>query len=155
MTQDTPPNPSSSSLAASPVSRRDFLSLAWKGLLGLSSLLGLGGLGRFLSYQPNPAPPTQFDLGPVELLPTDGILVIERAQAALFSTADGFQAISLVCPHLGCEVEAHEDGFACPCHGSRFHLDGSLLKGPANRPMRALRLEIDPNGHLLLDTSES
>lgn len=140
---------------AKPISRHDFLSLAWKGLLGLSSVLGLGGLGRFFSYQPNPSPSTQFDLGPVDLLPTEGILVVEQAQAALFSTADGFQAISLVCPHLGCEVEVHEDGFACPCHGSRFNLDGSLQKGPADRPMRFLRLEIDANGHLILDTSES
>ena len=38
------------------------------------------------------------------------------------------------CPHLGCALRWNEaeHSWDCPCHGSRFHEDGTLLDGPAN-----------------------
>ncbi len=136
------------------INRRDFFALAWKGLLTLSGALGLAGLWRFLSYQPNPAPPTLFDLGPLNNLATDVIITVPEAQAALLPTEQGYKAVSLVCPHLGCLVEAKKDGFICPCHGSEFNLDGTLRKGPADQPLTPLQLEITEDGHWILDTSE-
>ena len=135
------------------LSRRDFLNLAWKGLLGLSGLLGLAGLCRFFSYQPYPAPARLFDLGPVPDIPVGTRIEVPAAQAILVSTEQGLQAFSLICPHLGCEVEANSEGFLCPCHGSRFNADGSLKKGPASQPLRPLRLEVSEEGHLILDIS--
>ena len=39
------------------------------------------------------------------------------------------------CTHLGCELtwNPDEESWDCPCHGSRFGADGSLLDGPAQR----------------------
>jgi nitrite reductase/ring-hydroxylating ferredoxin subunit len=135
------------------LSRRNFLNLAWKGLLGLSGLLGLAGLCRYFSYQPYPAPAKLFDLGPVPDIPVGTRIEVPAAQAILVSTEEGLKAFSLICPHLGCEVETDAEGFVCPCHGSRFNEDGSLKKGPASEPLRPLRLEVSKEGHLILDIS--
>jgi len=44
------------------------------------------------------------------------------------------------CSHLGCSVALNQDAksFDCPCHGSRFHLDGTVLHGPAASPLSHL-----------------
>lgn len=41
--------------------------------------------------------------------------------------------VDTTCPHLGCEVNwnAAERSWDCPCHGSRFDVDGHVLEGPA------------------------
>ncbi len=52
-------------------------------------------------------------------------------------------AYSAVCPHLGCVVQWNNDEktFDCPCHGSRFSCDGSVINGPAESGLSALSNE--------------
>jgi len=44
------------------------------------------------------------------------------------------------CSHLGCPVGLNEKekSFDCPCHGSRFRLDGQRFAGPAPGPLSHL-----------------
>lgn len=135
--------------------RRDFLGWLGRGMLGLSGLLGFLGLGRYLGYQPDPPPQAVFDLGPASQYPPGTSTPLPEAQAVLLSSGSAYRAISLVCPHLGCLVQQEGQEYACPCHGSRFALDGSLLNGPADQPLRQLNVEVASNGHLLLDTRAS
>ena len=39
------------------------------------------------------------------------------------------------CPHVGCKVVFNEveKTWDCPCHGSRFSLDGKCINGPSNK----------------------
>jgi glycine/D-amino acid oxidase-like deaminating enzyme/nitrite reductase/ring-hydroxylating ferredoxin subunit len=49
----------------------------------------------------------------------------------------GLHGVSLRCTHLGCLVRFNqaERSWDCPCHGSRFDVDGSVLEGPATQPL--------------------
>jgi Rieske Fe-S protein len=60
------------------------------------------------------------------------------------------KVIAINCSHLGCSValNASAQSFDCPCHGSRFHLDGTVLHGPAAYPLSNLSWQqdsTDPN----------
>ncbi|KAF0108114.1 MAG: Rieske (2Fe-2S) iron-sulfur domain [Anaerolineaceae bacterium] len=134
------------------LSRRDFLKLASQGLLAVSGLLGLGMIARFLGYQTDPPPPTEFDLGPAAGYPVGTRTPVPQVPALLIHTEAGFSALSLACTHLGCTLEPAADGFACPCHGSRFDADGKVTHGPAAKALIPLRVEQDDQGRVILYT---
>ena len=134
------------------VSRRDFLQLTRNGILWLSATLGLGGLLRFLDYDANPAPKTEFDLGSIIDYPPGSRTLLANVPAMLFHTENGFRAMSLTCTHLGCTVEQDGDGYICPCHGSHFDKDGKLMHGPAAKSLASLRVEILEDDRLILHT---
>jgi Rieske Fe-S protein len=47
---------------------------------------------------------------------------------------DHFHIVSAVCTHLQCIVHWNNEEISwdCPCHGSRFTIDGKVMNGPAN-----------------------
>ena len=47
-------------------------------------------------------------------------------------------AVSAICTHAGCSMDysAGPQVLDCPCHGSQFSIDGRVVRGPANRPLR-------------------
>jgi len=134
------------------VTRRDFLKLARAGFLYLSGAVAFGGLLRFLDFDPNPAPKTTCDLGPAANYPPNSRTLLADPPAMLLHTKSGFAALSLVCTHLGCTVEANAKGFACPCHGSHFDPNGNVTHGPAMKPLTSLRIEITDDNNLILHT---
>ena len=135
------------------ISRRDFLKLARNGFLYLSGALTFGGLLRFLSYTPAPEQKTEFDLGSVDQYPLGSRTSIPDIPALLIHTESGFTALSLTCTHLGCTLEPNENGFACPCHNSAFYANGSLMHGPAVKPLQVLRIEITDDGNIKVFTA--
>ncbi|MBI5950167.1 MAG: ubiquinol-cytochrome c reductase iron-sulfur subunit [Chloroflexi bacterium] len=134
------------------LSRRDFLKLTRDGFLYLSGAMVFVGFLRFLDYDPNPAPKTEFDLGSAESYPLGSRTVLAEIPAILTHTESGFSALSLVCTHLGCTVENDADGFACPCHNSRFDAEGRVTRGPAVERLTILRVEVTEDNHLILHT---
>lgn len=74
-----------------------------------------------------------------DLAPGEGAVVRHGLdKAAAYRDADGvLHAVSARCTHLGCLVRfnAAETSWDCPCHGSRFDVDGAVLEGPAVRPL--------------------
>lgn len=57
------------------------------------------------------------------------------------TTENNNEAISLSCTHQGCTVKRQGNGqFLCPCHGSLFAADGTVLSGPAKQDLPRLQV---------------
>ncbi|MEU7059716.1 FAD-dependent oxidoreductase [Streptomyces sp. NPDC046197] len=71
--------------------------------------------------------------------PGEGAVVrADGERIAVHRDDDGHpHALSARCTHLGCLVSfnAAERAWECPCHGSRFDIDGKVIQGPATRPL--------------------
>ncbi len=76
--------------------------------------------------------PDELGVGAGTVRRVDGRLV------AVSRGGDGrLHSVSAVCTHLGCVVRwnSAERSWDCPCHGSRFDADGTVLEGPALRDL--------------------
>jgi cytochrome b6-f complex iron-sulfur subunit len=56
----------------------------------------------------------------------------------------GFVALYGVCTHLGCLPKwvPTNQRFECPCHGSKYELDGKYIEGPAPRSLDRFKTTI-------------
>lgn len=67
------------------------------------------------------------------------LLRSKQGMLAVYRAEDGrVHARSAVCTHLGCNVRWNdaERTWDCPCHGSRFDIDGTVLNGPATAALK-------------------
>ena len=73
-----------------------------------------------------------------------GIVKIDGEKTGAYRDESGqLHLVSTTCSHLGCTVKWNdaERSWDCPCHGSRFSYDGSVLDGPAVHPLKKLDAE--------------
>jgi len=66
------------------------------------------------------------------------VVQADGGPVAAYRDDDGaVHAVSAVCTHMGCLVSWNngERSWDCPCHGSRFAVDGQVLNGPAVQPL--------------------
>lgn len=81
-----------------------------------------------------------------QLLHPGGYLKVQPAGAPtavyILVLDDGSHAaLSPICTHLGCTVDIAGARLVCPCHGSTYARDGSVLRGPAERALRSYPVE--------------
>jgi Rieske Fe-S protein len=46
-----------------------------------------------------------------------------------------YRAVSPICTHRGCTVDVQGERLVCPCHGSTYDRNGTVLRGPAERAL--------------------
>jgi glycine/D-amino acid oxidase-like deaminating enzyme/nitrite reductase/ring-hydroxylating ferredoxin subunit len=69
------------------------------------------------------------------------ILKLEGKRAAVFRDQSGrVHTVSAICTHMGCVLGWNplDRTWDCPCHGSRFALDGSVIHGPATTSLERI-----------------
>ena len=151
--------------------RREFLlklgATAGVAAVGTQAVASLRSLVPNVSYDA----PTTVKLGLPSEFP-DGIKFLADQRLFVFRDSGTFHAISATCTHLGCTVRAEAlpnpesaqaggstlkltHRFACPCHGSRYHGDGTNVSGPAPKPLAWFRLSIaGDDGQLVVDLAD-
>ncbi len=94
---------------------------------------------------------------PEEIRPGEGKTLRHRGERlAVYRDPQGnAHALSSVCTHLGCLVKFNnaEKTWDCPCHGSRFGIDGAVLDGPATRPLAKKVLAATRHGSGTIDAT--
>ena len=65
-----------------------------------------------------------------------------------------FAALSPICTHQGCTVEVEGAYLVCPCHGSTYARDGTVVRGPAPLPLRRFPTRVAAGGVLVIETGE-
>jgi cytochrome b6-f complex iron-sulfur subunit len=145
------------SSASGGITRREFLYYIWGASMVLLTAQATGLLvwfliprfreGEFggsflkmLSDVPDVnAPPANFADGRFWLVNLDS----SQPNANMYLAQDeseqivGIAAIYKVCTHLGCIYTwtASNNRFECPCHGSKYRLDGRRIEAPAPRDL--------------------
>jgi glycine/D-amino acid oxidase-like deaminating enzyme/nitrite reductase/ring-hydroxylating ferredoxin subunit len=106
-----------------------------------TSLLNLHVAGRFVGDRMKRLNAPSLDT----LERGEGALVRAGGQtiAAYRDPEDNLHCVSPTCTHLGCTVSWNhaEKSWDCPCHGSRFDVDGTILDGPATEPLPPIEVE--------------
>ncbi len=136
-------------------SRRDVLTRIGLGACALAAA-GSGAVTLdFLKPKVLFEPPTTFTAGSPLDYPEGTVRFDRERKAYVVGAAGGVYAMSAVCTHLGCITRyvADESAIACPCHGSRFDVEGNVTHGPAPRPLPWLEVKLDDKGQLVVDTS--
>ena len=86
---------------------------------------------------------------PTDLQPDEAAIYSREGKpVAAYRDSDGeLHTGSAVCPHMGCVVAFNpaERSWDCPCHGSRFAVDGSVIDAPAIKGLSSIEnLKVDP-----------
>jgi glycine/D-amino acid oxidase-like deaminating enzyme/nitrite reductase/ring-hydroxylating ferredoxin subunit len=75
-----------------------------------------------------------------------GVVEVDGQTVGAYRSPDGsYRAVSVTCTHMGCSLKwnAAETSWDCPCHGSRFDTDGTVLDGPAVRPLDVVEVDVE------------
>ena len=134
------------------MNRRDFLGVAGCGLLaaGCASLVthAVTPVDGVVKLNPATLPELTKVGGSLRIQPAghpEPIYVLRADDAGGRAV---YNAVSPICTHRGCTVETQGTVLVCPCHGSTYSRAGTVLRGPADRPLRSYRTITGADGSL-------
>jgi len=152
-------------------SRRSF----FKWIVGAAAVLTFAGQGYFFVKSLFPRvlyePLKKVKIGWAKMFP-EGEKFFSKLRVFVFKKEDEMYTMSSVCTHLGCNVQVvplakprkvkvgdkdivETFEFYCPCHGSKYHADGTPYAGPAPTPLARYELGISPDdGQLVVNTGK-
>lgn len=178
MAEDPYADPSQRLYRLVEMSRRSFLLLA--GAVASLGSLVFGGLELLQFMFPNATgeAPLKFKVSVhPDTITVDNPYMDYGHRTGIIRDDAGIYAVQLICTHLGCTpnyvtnvtngsgvaaavADSHgvrrpqeriPNGWACPCHGSRYFIDSTNFYGPAPRPMDWYDVQFGPDGSLVVD----
>ncbi|MFC7319703.1 FAD-dependent oxidoreductase [Halobacillus campisalis] len=82
------------------------------------------------------------NIKPEDLAKDEGSVVrINGKRAGAYKDEHGsISIVDTTCTHMGCELNWNngDRSWDCPCHGSRFTVEGEVIEGPATKPLSKL-----------------
>jgi cytochrome b6-f complex iron-sulfur subunit len=97
-----------------------------------------------------------FQAGTLQDLQQKGRILFKQGDKSVLITADAAKpdklyAVSSVCTHKGCAVDWNTDKkeIFCACHGSAFKADGTVVKGPAEEPLKGYEAKVEGDAVLV------
>ncbi len=124
------------------MNRRNFLKILTLGSFAVLGLASLRSLFHLTSRPPRLVfiPSNELEkLKSGPLFSEDYILVKVSGEILAFSRR---------CPHLGCKLnfDPVQNLISCPCHGSKFTLQGKYISGPAKKDLSRLNTKPSDKG---------
>ena len=143
--------------------RREFINWAGIGFLASYFPLALAACSAQNNQNNNAAETNStttdtgkfLSLGTAQQLKEAGFLLNKKSNIIVVRDESlGLVAVNSLCPHRQCTVEWRKDNkdLFCPCHDSKFALDGKVIKGPANRPLGVYEVQ-EQDGEILVKVS--
>jgi len=124
-----------------------------------AGLVAVGGqLWFLLKLFLTPPPPGegrgQFSLGPLEQFPVGSVTHFRKERFLLVRHPTGVLALADECTHQKCTMAymPEQNVIFCPCHGAQFSVTGTVLTGPAPRPLERFVTTLQ-DGHVIVDTA--
>jgi len=116
--------------------RRKFVSLLPYVLAGGFSY----PVGKFLFFSDNPDKKISLPLKNIN----DGITHLKQSQIYIYKKDKQIILYDAHCTHMGCILNFNQEKqqFNCPCHKSRFDIDGTKLRGPAKRNLDKIAFKV-------------
>ncbi len=159
------------------ISRREFLYYVWGASMALFAVQSVGVLVWFLlprfragefggkftvpvseipGVNEGPAnfPDGRFWLVNLDASDPNALMYLASDETEL---TPGVAAIYKVCTHLGCIYSwiPANDRFECPCHGSKYRLDGRRIESPAPRSLDRFQLTFLDSNKVPIENSTS
>ncbi len=97
-------------------------------------------VGKFLFFSDSPNKKLILSLKNIN----DGITYLKSNQIFIYKNNTQVDVYDAHCTHMGCILNFTNDSkqFNCPCHKSRFDIDGKRLRGPAKRDLDKIVFQI-------------
>ncbi len=138
------------------INRQDFLRITLQaaGVLAVGQVSFLG-LRYLASRKPDSLFGGEVTAGQIIEFPPGTVTLFETARFFLVCFADGgLLALHTRCTHLACVVSWDDAAqkFLCPCHGSQFERNGTVVNPPAPRPLDRFPITFK-RGRVIVDTS--
>ena len=131
-----------------PISRQKVLLGAGLGLV-TAFVAACSTYGKKPEASGGPADPAANVIAKTADVPVGSGLIVDKVVVTQ-PVAGQFKGFSATCTHKGCTVDKIADGtIDCPCHGSKFNLDGTVAHGPAQKPLEVQAIAVEGDSIVL------